>query len=191
MQFKRALMALTIAVFTGAAFGQASIATVTSSGPFELRAAAVDPKGVPSWPVLSGDNIATLSHSATVKFRDGSRVVLAAKSRARIEQGNQGPVFCLFDGAVAFTPAKTTRVTVSKNTTPEAITCEGQLPAAGRSGEVVKVASAGRNAPTAAAFTKTPIIITTVAAGTAATSVGVWAATKGEDTPTPKPISSR
>jgi len=70
----------------GLAYSASPVATVTSSRSFELRGATVKPEGVPSWPVMAGDEIRTSSAPARIVFRDGSKVTLDAASAVRIEQ---------------------------------------------------------------------------------------------------------
>jgi hypothetical protein len=87
---------LWIPIFVFSAFAQTQLATITSSGPFQLRGAKVATGGgVPSWPVLAGDVIKTGSSAATVTFPDGSFIVIAPGSEARIELVNQAPLFQL------------------------------------------------------------------------------------------------
>ncbi len=89
----------------GIVLGAAPIATVTSSGTFELRGKQVKADGVPSWPVMEGDEIGTSAGPATVQFRDGSRVTLSGKSKAKVEKTDDGLVFRLLTGSMQFTLA--------------------------------------------------------------------------------------
>jgi hypothetical protein len=90
------IFVLLIPVFVISAFAQTQLATITSSGPFELRGAKVATGGgVPSWPVLAGDVIKTGMYPATVTFPDGSFIVIAPGSEARVALLNQVPVFQL------------------------------------------------------------------------------------------------
>jgi hypothetical protein len=91
------VLLLSLAV-AGMAQGQ-KVATASSTGPFALRGGVVNPEGVPSWPVMAGDEVAAQGVPVTLTFEDGSRIVLAPGSRGRIEQGAQGrPVFRLMAG---------------------------------------------------------------------------------------------
>jgi ferric-dicitrate binding protein FerR (iron transport regulator) len=74
------------------------VATVTSPAAFELRGAEVKVQGVPSWPVLQGDLIATKAAPAVIVFKDGSRVSLHPNSKARVESTKDGLSFRLLDG---------------------------------------------------------------------------------------------
>ena len=80
-------------------------ATVSSDSPFRLRGAVVPVAGVPAWPLLVGDVISTDASTAAIRFSDGSSVVLAKKSSARLEQQDGNLVFLLLTGAIRPTPA--------------------------------------------------------------------------------------
>lgn len=82
---------------------QQQVATVTSTGTFVLRGAKVTPSGVPSWPVMEGDEIASGSEPVTFIFPDGSKIVLAPHSKCRIEMDGQTPVFRLTEGQASYT----------------------------------------------------------------------------------------
>jgi len=75
------------------------LGSVSSAQPFDLNGANVPVAGVPTWPVAAGDVIATHSAPATIKFCDGSRVVLAENSRARLEGKAGKSVFRLLQGS--------------------------------------------------------------------------------------------
>ena len=82
-----------------AALAQTQLGTVTSSSPFELRGAGINPApGVPNWPVVSGDTFQagktpltlTLSGGSTVIFTPGARVTVSVMSSGldlRLESG--------------------------------------------------------------------------------------------------------
>jgi hypothetical protein len=86
-----------------AARAQAPVATVTSSGPFELRGANVTPgQGVPSWPGLAGDTIKAGNTPVTVTFPDGSTILLNPGSSAKLGLSGQTPVFQLTSGSASY-----------------------------------------------------------------------------------------
>jgi ferric-dicitrate binding protein FerR (iron transport regulator) len=82
------------------AFAAAPVATVSSSSAFELRGAEVKVEGVPSWPVLQGDVIATKAAPAVIIFKDGSRVKLLVNSKARVDSTSKGLSFRLLEGVM-------------------------------------------------------------------------------------------
>ena len=82
------------------------VATVTSSAAFELRGAEVKVEGVPSWPVLQGDVVATKTAPALIIFKDGSRVTLQPNSKARVENTKDGLRFNLLDGVMQIIAAR-------------------------------------------------------------------------------------
>jgi hypothetical protein len=86
------------------AFSATPVATVSSSGPFELRGSTVPVNGVPAWPVMAGDEIGTANSAGTLQFTDGSVATLAPKSHAKIEKGSKGQlVLRLVTGAMVVT----------------------------------------------------------------------------------------
>jgi hypothetical protein len=90
-----ALMSLIAAV----ASAQNQVATVTSSAPFSLRGAAVTPgQGVPTWPILPGDELKAGNALTIVAFLDGSVLTLSPGSDAKIDFANGRPVFQLLCG---------------------------------------------------------------------------------------------
>lgn len=84
-------------------WAQAPVATVTSSGPFELRGAHVTSgQGVPSWPGLAGDTIKAGSTPVTVTFPDRSTIILNPGSSAKLDLSGQMPVFQLTSGSASY-----------------------------------------------------------------------------------------
>jgi len=95
-------LSLFMAIVVGA-WAQSQVATVTSSGPFQLRGASVTPgQGVPSWPAMPGDEIKAESTPVTVTFADGSAIILAPGSSAKIDMSGQTPIFQLLSGSTQY-----------------------------------------------------------------------------------------
>jgi hypothetical protein len=84
----------------GIVIAASPVATVTSSRAFDLRGATVKPDGVPSWPVMAGDEIKTSSAPARILFRDGSRVTLDAATAVRVEESVSGVNVRLSSGSM-------------------------------------------------------------------------------------------
>ena len=95
---------------SGIVVAAAPVATVTSASTFELRGKQVRADGVPSWPMMEGDEIGTSNGAATIQFRDGSRVTLSGKSRAKVEKKDDSFVFRLLTGTMQFTLAPNSSV---------------------------------------------------------------------------------
>lgn len=74
------------------------VATVTASEPFLLRGTQVPVAGTPKWPVMSGDEVAALEAPVHLMFRDGSKVTLGQRSRARVENLGDTPVVRILQG---------------------------------------------------------------------------------------------
>lgn len=76
-------------------------ASVSSSEQFRLRGAVVPAGGVPSWPVWSGDEIATERAAATVFFGDGRSVTIKPNSIVRFETTNNESNLRVIKGGVS------------------------------------------------------------------------------------------
>jgi hypothetical protein len=78
------LQGAVLAIVSGA-WAAVPLGSVSSAELFDLKRSTVPPAGAPAWPVAGGDLIANHSAPATIEFRNGSRVILAENSQARIE----------------------------------------------------------------------------------------------------------
>jgi hypothetical protein len=162
------LIALALTLASATLAQPASIATVTASGPFTLRGAAVNPEGVPSWPVMSGDEIASQSVPVTINFPDGSRIVLSPNSRARVQTGPDGrPTFQLLAGEALYDLRQLDAVrllAIDRSITPPAFRGTYSVGAARRAGTfwnarntaLVLAGAAGAGVATGLVATTTP-----------------------------------
>jgi hypothetical protein len=117
-------LAVSIALFfalAGFAFGGAPVAIVTSSGSFDLHGSAVKTDGIPSWPVMAGDEIVTHASAALIRFQDGTSVALGENSRAKVETVDGVLVFRLFGGAMQVTGTQTSAVRFYDGNRPVAV----------------------------------------------------------------------
>lgn len=77
------------------------VAKITSSDSFQLRGQTVTVAGVPNWNGLAGDEIGAGSSPVMVVFKDGSRAVLAARAKGRIEKNGDDKLgFRLLSGVM-------------------------------------------------------------------------------------------
>lgn len=82
------------------------LGSLSSAQSFDLNGCSNVPvAGVPNWPVTAGDTIATHSAPATIQFRDGSRVILAENSTAKLEAKSGQSVLRLLQGSGEYTLA--------------------------------------------------------------------------------------
>jgi hypothetical protein len=79
------------------------VARISSSESFTVAGTKVPIEGVPSWPVVAGDEVVVGNATAVVTFADGSRVRLGTKARAKLEGSAQNPALRLVDGVMAYT----------------------------------------------------------------------------------------
>jgi hypothetical protein len=105
---------------------QSQLGTVTSSAPFQLRGATVNPgQGVPSWPAMAGDSIKAGPALTIVTFTDGSVVTLEPDSAATLSlSANLTPVFGLSKGTANYSLKTLTAVKLvagSSTVTPNAL----------------------------------------------------------------------
>jgi len=86
--------ALTLALsIPAAALAQTPLGTVTSSSPFELRGASINPApGVPNWPAVSGDSMQSGNTPLTLTLSDGSTITFAPRTRITLGGTDNGPV---------------------------------------------------------------------------------------------------
>ncbi len=78
------------------------IGTVASKDAFRLRGKTVPAAGVPSWPLMAGDELATEQGPATLQFKDGSRVVLGKSTKAKVEEAEGSLILRLIDGSMKY-----------------------------------------------------------------------------------------
>jgi hypothetical protein len=108
------------------------VASVTSTEPFLLRGALVTVSGVPSWPVAAGDEIATGTVPAVITFRDGSRVTLNVKSKAKIESEKGRLLLRVLEGAGSYFLVSGSMLRLFSGTSPvPAGTGQGTIAVAG------------------------------------------------------------
>ena len=98
----RSFVALALALsIPVAAPAQTQLGTVTSSSPFELRGASINPApGVPNWPVVAGDTLQAGNTPLTLTLSDGSTVILSPRTRVTLASGS---IMRLESGSVRYT----------------------------------------------------------------------------------------
>lgn len=142
--YRNAILAA-LCLFGSIAFASTPIASVWSSQPFTLDNHAISAAGVPSWPLLIGDELATPLSPALVLFKDGSRITLARNSRAKISGTSNAPVFLLVAGSIDYRLPKDSKLSVAKLQQPD------KSPATPQKYSVTTSAKAHNSVPTIAA----------------------------------------
>jgi hypothetical protein len=108
---KYILISAVVFAMGAGAWATTEVATLSSSGPFELRGASITPgQGVPAWPVLAGDRISSQKTVVTFTFPDGSLVTLGASSQVSVEVSGRTPVFRLEGGTAQYSLRSLTAV---------------------------------------------------------------------------------
>jgi len=110
----RKILATALGLFGSVSFAATPVASVSTSQPFTLDGHSVSAKGVDSWPLVVGDEVATSTSPAKISFRDGSSIALAAQSDAKIAGTPSEPVFLLVSGSLDYNLAKNSKVSVTK-----------------------------------------------------------------------------
>ncbi len=85
-----------------ALFALPSIATVTSAEPFSLDGHKILSPGVTSYPLVSGDTIATTNGLAVLLFRDGSSIKLDQNSTVKLDTVGSSPTVTLLSGGLDY-----------------------------------------------------------------------------------------
>ena len=110
-----------IVFLAGLCFAAAPVGSASGTQTFHLRGNAVPVAGVPSWPLVAGDEISTDSGFVTLRFRDGSEATLDKGSRAKIEQDGDHLILRLQSGAMQFQVAKNSTLRVLNLNNPVAV----------------------------------------------------------------------
>ena len=79
--------AVLVAFFASNAMAASSVGKMTASGSVQLNGVQLPVEGVPSWPLVLGDEIATTARPATIMLNDGSRVYVEKNSRVALRKG--------------------------------------------------------------------------------------------------------
>ncbi len=97
------------------AFAAGPAGTISSKDTFRLRGKTVPVEGVPSWPFMAGDELATDQGPATLQFRDGSRVVIGKSSKVKLAEAEGSLILKLIDGSMRYRmdPNSTIRLEVA------------------------------------------------------------------------------
>lgn len=108
----------------------APVASATSSAPFQIQGSQVGTEGVPTWPVMAGDEISAGATPVTLNFKDGSRLTLQKDSKAKVEWKNEAIVLNVIAGAVMVAAlTKLSHVQVAAQSQPVAVTPGQTVPA--------------------------------------------------------------
>jgi hypothetical protein len=108
-------MKLTVVVFAVVllgtlAFAGSPIAAVMGTATYEVNGVAIPTRG--GVPVSIGDEVVTQSGTATLKFRDGTGIVLHANTRAKLAGDDAAPTVRILRGMATYSLAPNTKVRV-------------------------------------------------------------------------------
>ncbi|HEY6987753.1 MAG TPA: hypothetical protein VH369_05185 [Bryobacteraceae bacterium] len=137
----RKILPAALGLLGSLSFAAAPVASVSISESFRLDGRSVSAKGVASWPLVVGDELATGAAPAQISFRDGSSIALAAGSSAKISGTSAAPVFVLVSGSLDYNLVKNSKVSVTR----------AELPAKSKKGHVAVIAAAASAAAIAPA----------------------------------------
>ena len=128
----RQILPVVLGLFGSLSFAATPVASVSTSESFRLDGRSISVKGVASWPLVVGDELATAAAPAQISFRDGSSVALAAESSAKISGTSAAPIFVLVSGSLDYNLVKNSKVSVTR----------AEPPAKSKKGRVAVVAAA-------------------------------------------------
>lgn len=102
--------------------GQSVVASAIASGPFILGGLRIPTEGVPSWPVLAGDRIASGVSLVTITTTDGSRINVDRNSVVTVERTPAGVSVRVEQGTATYnlTRGGVTEVVLTRASTPPA-----------------------------------------------------------------------
>jgi hypothetical protein len=118
MWFKQLTIGITILVIGVSAAEM--VGNITSPTAFSMRGVPVKTEGIPSWPIVVGDDVATGASAAEIRFLDGSRVMIAEKSRAEIINKDGRLTLRLVSGTMRFDLARGSHLSLLNKNTPVA-----------------------------------------------------------------------
>jgi ferric-dicitrate binding protein FerR (iron transport regulator) len=122
-----------------------TVANITSSGTFALRGVPVKTQGIPSWPMVLGDELATDKSVASIRFVDGSVVTLAQNSKAQVTKKDGKLTLRLVNGSMQFKLAEGSGLVLTNNNQP--VSGVSGSVSAGQVTGTEKAILAGRPAP--------------------------------------------
>lgn len=106
-----------VAALPLAGFASTPVATVSSAEAVTLAGQSVSAPGISSWLVVTGEEIATSTAPATILFRDGSSVALAAESSARLTGTSTQPKLVLISGRLNYKMVPGSKLVLSNSAT--------------------------------------------------------------------------
>lgn len=128
-------------------FGAQPVASVTSSVNFMLRGAEVNVAGVPTWAMMTGDEVSTHQGPATIEFVDGTRLTLLENTRAKVEMAGSAMILRLLSGdlRVGALPSKS-RIQIFAQNGPAKVSAGSVVSSAGVVTPAAQTAAARFNA---------------------------------------------
>lgn len=94
-----------VAVFVSLLMAATPIATVVSGEGLTVRGTPVPATSVSSWPVASGDELASGASPAVVMFKDQTRVTLGPNSRVKLDERDGNSCVVLLQGSIGLSAA--------------------------------------------------------------------------------------
>ena len=105
------LVACVLALASGASAAE-QVGTITASGLFQLRGAAVPASAAAALPWLDGDEVVTADSTAIMQLLDSSRVEMGENSEVKVRRVDEGTMVFLEEGAIEFNAPETSQLLV-------------------------------------------------------------------------------
>jgi len=96
------------------------VATVSSSGSLSLNGVTLAPNGVPSWPLVPGDTLATSAAPAVILFQDRTRLTVEKNSKLKLDRDGGRLLVRLLEGALAYHLAPSSQLRFASLPSPPA-----------------------------------------------------------------------
>jgi hypothetical protein len=93
------------------------VGSISSRGAVNISGVRVDIAEVPSWPVVTGDDLGTFAEPAMINFDDGSRLLIDSSSVVRLEQRSKNVMVVVLSGSADFILAGKSELQVYANDT--------------------------------------------------------------------------
>ena len=172
----RQILPVVLGLLGSLSFAATPVASVSTSESFRLDGRSVSAKGVASWPLVVGDELATGAAPAQISFRDGSSIALAAESSAKISGTSAAPVFVLVSGSLDYNLVKNSKVSVTR-TEPPVKSKKGKVAVVAAAASAAAIAPAvvmaGANSAATGTLAGSPsAAASTASTATAATTTG-------------------
>ena len=102
MRYQLARQIVVFLLLSTTVFGAEPLAVITSAEAFEISGVSVTVTGVPSWPLVEGDEVVTKGSGAILMFDNRTKVVLDKDSVVALKRQDRKTTLQLLKGALKY-----------------------------------------------------------------------------------------